>query len=793
MKTKLFLFLVLLSFISCTSNSDIQPLSGSNWGEIMNGDAENVVSSNVINWTSDGGNQAATHIFRNEAKKGNKSLTIFSYAPKHGRWYTKVNVKPWSTYSFSGWIKTEDLVLTKGDGAGFNLVAHGREFDILEEYEYYSGTNDWNKVEIKFNTDDQDCLILECLLNKGGLASGRVWFDHMELELIQSDSFKPKISIDIKDEKEEMPGYIYGQFIEHLGKCIYGGIWAEMLEDRKFYNAPNDRDSPWRTIGEKSALLMDTNDSFVGDQTPVLVVSKKNQISLIQSNLGIREETKYEGRIVLKSQGIQQVKVTLSWGDEEDQQLVCIVNGINRSYQTYPITFSSEIFNQNASLKIEPVGEGQLWIGTVSLMPGNNIDGFRADVIDLLKELNSPVYRWPGGNFVSGYNWRDGIGNQDKRPPRKNPAWTGIEHNDVGVHEFLRFCEILETEAYIAVNAGLGGVEEARKEVEYCIGRIETPMGKLRAENGHSNPWEVNWWSIGNEMYGGWQLGFMSTEQFVDKHNEFAQAMWSVNPDINLVAVGNPGPWDEMVLSNCADNMNYISEHFYRQDWHGGGLLTHIRQIPDAIRNRAEIHRKYRKEIPALKGKDIRICMDEWNYWYGPHIYGELGVRYFLRDALGVAAGINEFSRQSDIIFMANYAQTVNVIGAIKTNTTHSTMAATGQALKMYRKYFGIIPVKVSGETRPLDIAATLTKDRKTLVISAVNQSWEKQEFTVDLNGVNYSNNIEKISLTGPDDMAFNEPGRDPQVSIEGPETTNFKGKLTINPFQACLYRINLE
>jgi alpha-N-arabinofuranosidase len=222
-------------------------------------------------------------------------------------------------------------------------------------------------------------------------------------------------------------------------------------------------------------------------------------------------------------------------------------------------------------------------------------------------------------------------------------------------------------------------------------------MGKLRTTNGHAEPWKVKWWSIGNEMYGDWQIGHMSTESFVKKHNAFADAMRSVDPEIKLIAVGDLGDWDRMVLSNCADGMDLISEHFYRQDWHGGGLMTHIKQIPDAIREKAEAHRQYRKEIPALDGKDIRICMDEWNYWYGPHVYGELGTRYFFRDAMGIAAGINEYSRQSDIIFMANYAQTVNVIGCIKTNTTSSVFDATGQVLKLYRQVFGTIPVTITG------------------------------------------------------------------------------------------------
>ncbi len=133
----------------------------------------------------------------------------------------------------------------------------------------------------------------------------------------------------------------------------------------------------------------------------------------------------------------------------------------------------------NGRIEIVSHGKGNLLIGTVSLMPADNIRGWRADTVALLKQLNSPVYRWPGGNFVSGYDWKDGIGDPDRRPPRKNPAWKGIEHNDVGIHEFMDLCREIDTEAFIAVNTGQGGVQAAAEEIEYVNGGADTPMGKL--------------------------------------------------------------------------------------------------------------------------------------------------------------------------------------------------------------------------------------------------------------------------------------------------------------------------
>ena len=778
MRNLLLLFAVALFISSCAWSTEQGTV-------IPNPSAEEGTGSAVTGWNGEtrGGGMIAFYDY--EAHHGKKSLMLQSNRPAGGRWMTRVELRPWSEYKFTGWVKTEGVQSRGGKGAGFRFDA------FVAEYSGLTGTNDWTKIEFVFSTGNDDSSVLSCLLGLDGPASGRAWFDDMTLELVSSDKFRTAVTIDVADVKEPMSEYIYGQFIEHLGRCIYGGIWAEMLEDRKFWYVPGERESPWQVMGKRELFSVDRVSPFTGDKTPVLGIDGSGSASMQQSGLGLKPDLDYEGRIILKAtRGITAVKVSLHQG--EQTQTVTIEKP-GPAFNTYPLKFRSGDLTHNASISIEPEGRCKVWIGTASLMPSDNIQGFRSDVMALLRELNSPVYRWPGGNFVSGYDWRDGIGDRDKRPPRKNPAWQGVEHNDVGLHEFITFCEILGTEPYIAVNAGLGDSKQAREEVEYCNGSAETPMGRIRAVNGHPEPWNVKWWSIGNEMYGDWQLGHMSTADFVKKHNAFADAMRSVDPDIKLIAVGELGEWDRMVLANCSESMDLISEHFYRQDWHGGGLLTHVKQIPDAIREKADAHRQYRKEIPQLKGKDIRICMDEWNYWYGPHIYGELGTRYFMRDAMGIAAGLNEYSRQSDMVFMANYAQTVNVIGCIKTNTTSSVFDATGQVLKLYRQKFGTIPVTITGETRPLDIAATLDKDGKKLTVSVVNATWDEVKLPVTVLNGTLSGDGELWQVTAPDDMATNEPGRPENVKTEGPVKISSGSALTIGPASINLFVFNLN
>jgi len=357
-------------------------------------------------------------------------------------------------------------------------------------------------------------------------------------------------------------------------------------------------------------------------------------------------------------------------------------------------------------------------------MPADNIDGFRPDVLALLKELNAPVYRWPGGNFVSGYDWRDGIGDRDRRPPRKNPAWKGVEHNDVGIHEYLDLMRLIGAEPYITVNSGLGDVVMAVEELEYANGAPDSKMGRRRAANGHPEPWGVRFWSVGNEMYGDWQLGHMPLADYVKKHILFASAMKAADPSIKIVAVGAVGPWSETMLAEAANAMDLMSEHFYVGL--KPGLLSHVSQMPSEVRRIAEAHRKYRASIPSLKTKEVPVALDEWNYWHGPEIYGEIGTQYFLEDALGIAAAFNEYARQSDVYFMANYAQTVNVIGAIKTSKTAAVLDTTGVILALYRAHFGTVPVAVGGSPAPLDVMVA-EESRSRLWLRAAEVLSEEQ------------------------------------------------------------------
>ncbi len=605
---------------------------------------------------------------------------------------------------------------------------------------------------------------------------------------------------------------LYGQFIEHLGRSIYGGLWAEMLEDRKFYypvtgeapawemytpGAPSWEGeghpyelllrSPWLVLGDKKAVSMVKEGALAGEHSPQLVsAGPKAPVGLAQERLALREGREYVGRIVLAGDAAAgPVEVSLVWGGGASDRQTLVHPVLGAEWKTHPLRFRAGRSTDNGRLEIVARGAGALRVGAVSLMPADNVDGWRGDTLARLRELDSPVYRWPGGNFVSGYDWKDGIGDPDRRPPRKNPAWKGVEPNDVGLHEFMDLCRLIDTKPYVAVNTGLGGPKGAAELVEYANGATTTIMGRRRAQNGRSRPFGVKLWAVGNEMYGDWQIGHMPLEKYVAKHREVVDAMRAVDPKIEPVGVGAVGEWSQTMLGRAATHMSLISEHLYWQE--KPDVVAHVAQAVDGIRKVAEAHRAYRREIPALKGRTVKVALDEWNYWYGPNEYGELGTRYFLKDGLGIAAGLHELFRDADVYEMANYAQTVNVIGAIKTTATEAELEPTGLVLALYRRHFGTLPVPVREQPAPLDVAAAWTADRTALTIAVVNPTLEARTLRLDAGAARLSGRGRRFVLTGDGPRAHNAPGQPRGVAVEESPAGPLVQPLSVGPLSVTL------
>jgi alpha-N-arabinofuranosidase len=354
------------------------------------------------------------------------------------------------------------------------------------------------------------------------------------------------VAVDAAKASDPITKYLYGGFIEHLGNLINSNLWSEMLDDRKFYypvNAEPVQTVPggrggvrrWRPVGPAASVRMDHNRPYAGEQTPVVNLDLTPH-GMRQGGLALQKNKSYAGRIVIAGDPGATVSVRLKWGPNPADGQTISTGALHRDFAKVSLKFTSGANTDDGQIEIVGTGTGSFRVGAVSLMPADNLNGFRADAIALLKQMNSGFYRFPGGNFLSNHDWRNAIGDPDKRPPVWDYYWAALQPNDVGTDELLTMCDLLGVEPYISVNAGFGDARSAAELVEYTNGSPATPMGKLRAANGHPQPYRIKFWNIGNEAYGWWQFGHMVLNQYALKNNMFADAMRKVDPSITLIA-----------------------------------------------------------------------------------------------------------------------------------------------------------------------------------------------------------------------------------------------------------------
>lgn len=308
--------------------------------------------------------------------------------------------------------------------------------------------------------------------------------------------------------------------------------------------------------------------------------------------------------------------------------------------------------------------------------------GLRRDVLAALRELNFRSIRYPGGNFLSGYHWEDGVGPREKRPRRRELAWQSVESNQFGTDEFIHFCREIRSEPMLGVNMGTGSIQDAANLVEYCNAPAGTQYADLRVANGHAGPHGVRYWCLGNEMDGPWQIGHLEAQEYGRKALEAAKMMRLQDPDIQLVLCGSssslmPGypEWDRVVLEHCYEQVDYHSMHYYANNRDGDtdSYLAETVRL-EAFIDTLEGVLRYVKAKTRSK-REVCLSWDEWNIWHhggsvqggwreAPRLIEEV---YTLEDALLAAQWLNLFLRRADVLKIACLAQIVNVIAPILT------------------------------------------------------------------------------------------------------------------------------
>lgn len=649
--------------------------------------------------------------------------------------------------------------------------------------------------------------------------------------------------IDVAKRRDPISKYVYGAFIEHIGTLVYESLWSEVLYDRKFFAPLREQPAPakqWGTVGTEGTVTMDTRAPYVGDQSPLVALARSESRGIRQTGLTLAAK-EYVGRVVISGDPGAHVVATLSWGSGAGNRQSVVLR-IKKNWATVPVRFTCGAATTNGSLEITGTGTGSFRIGALSLMPADNVEGFRKDTVDLLRGIGSGFWRFPGGNFVSGHDWKNAIGDPDKRPTTMDYDRNFPQSNDVGTDEFLALCRLLDTEPYPCVNTGFGSAREAAEMVEYVNGAADTPMGRLRAANGHPKPYNVKYWAVGNEMFGYWQLGYMTPAQYMIKHNLFAQAMKKVDPSIAIVAVGafpasmtihrlpyyidsstrkivQPTPviveygsetdWNYRLMKTCAGNFDVISEHCYgttqRFDLEQGKYVdvTPEQSVLDACRRGANyIHsvrenwELYQKDFPELEQNKIKVSIDEWGF---QHASG-------LQQVLGLAMMLHEMFRDSDFITMAAYTMGTSWLSYNRTDATYS---APGLLFQLYRQHFGTVPVEITGNspqpaptwpvggdqpsvnaggpTYPLDVMAALSDDGRTLTVAAINATADAQPINLNLTGFTPDSRGHLWRLTGPSLAATNRVGQPPQVTVTEAAFNALDGNVSVAPYSVEL------
>ncbi len=424
------------------------------------------------------------------------------------------------------------------------------------------------------------------------------WFPY---EVRQADGGRAVLDVRADARGEPVRRELYGKFTEHLGANVYNGIWAQILVNPGFEGAGAFDHGPasgharkmlervggrqrwmradglvdayrkgvapfWAAFG-KDATYAHVGGAFNSDHCQRIDVTGSTAGVQQPMWLPLHRVETFELTLAARGEGVGELSVSIRKGPKAGKAVSSTtkLTGLSDKWRklraTLKVTDAAARRGDLYWLRVEAAGKGTIWLDQVLLFPSDHVRGFDPDVVRLLKDSKLPLLRFPGGNFVSGYHWKDGVGPVDERPSRPNPAWYGIEYNHVGTDEMMAFCKAVGCEPMICVNAGNGTPSEAAAWVEYCNGSTSTKYGALRAKHGHAKPYGVRYWEVGNELYGSWQVGWCDAATYAKRYKTFRSAMLKVDPKIQFIANGHGPRWNATVVQGNPKTVRSLSIH----------------------------------------------------------------------------------------------------------------------------------------------------------------------------------------------------------------------------------------
>lgn len=599
--------------------------------------------------------------------------------------------------------------------------------------------------------------------------------------LTAASSQTATLKIDANKIENAISPLLYGQFAEFMYQDIKGGLFAELIRDRGFDEQPNalglprywERDPDDRNDDAAMHFAWDADNYLPAESDQNTLASQHSLRVEIRANdsqrrgihqgwIPFRSGIEYHGYVWLKSADyVGDVDVALE-ADETggEQYATATITQIAGDWKKYPFTLRPSKSDPLAKVALIFSGHGRVWIDQVSLMPGDAEGGVRHDVETRVTALHPGFIRWPGGNVAQDYHWKWGIGPRDRRPVWVNASWANeLEPSDFGTDEFILFARRVGAQPSITVNVeGRGATaDEAAAWVQYCNGDAQSQYGRVRAANGSPEPFHVQYWEVGNEIWGDWVRGHSDATAYANNLNRYVQKMKAVDPSIKIIASGdNNLDWNRTVLTIAGNNIDYLAVHHYYGLTEMNGDTNNLRARPlHYERVYGEMQRMIRELVP---GRDIKLAINEWNTSL------PVPAQQSMQSALYGARLMNVFERTGDLVQMSAVSDLVNGwSGGIIQASRHTLFVTPTYLVNMlYASHLGrerlastlsgpTFDSTLEGKTVPvLDAVVSRSASRRQIFIKIVNTEPTKaMPVQISLAGVQVVNHAHVETLSG--------------------------------------------
>jgi dipeptidyl aminopeptidase/acylaminoacyl peptidase/alpha-L-arabinofuranosidase len=687
---------------------------------------------------------AADDTIRHE---GRQSLRISAVEPSDTALGQEVQLRAGRWYRLSGWVRTRGLVLHGASVFGTFQVQLPDGRGILASGLNHGSDTDWTEVALGFHAPADGRARIAVFLAGFGRGTGTAWFDDLKLEEVDLARTPVKVTRDVLCPGEISP-LQYGQFIEYLCDLV-PGMWAEKLHDGTFegltpykfvfLKETDFRAKAWYPCGavNRAEHSLDRSDPVSGAVAQKIAVpaGPPCTVGIAQDGIAIDRGKACVFSCWLRQEGLQgPVKIRLH---HEGTVHAAHEFRPTEKWVKYSARLVPSAGDTNATLTIEFRGPGTLWIDNASLMPEDNIGGWRPDVVAAVRALKPGIIRFGGSALddenLGDFEWRDTLGDPDRRKPFR--AWGGLQPTGPGLEEIVQFCRLVEAEPLLCVRFRGRSPKDAAEQVEYFNGSADTPLGRLRAGNGHPQPYGVKYWQVGNEREG---------TEYEKRLAEFCKAMKAVDPSIKLLS-SYPRPG---VLRQAGELLDYVCPHHYECE-------DLAREENDLLATRA-LCRSLAPHRP------LRIAVTEWNTTGGD--WGPRRARLWtMENALACARYHNLLHRHCDLVEIANRSNLTNSFcsGIIQTDNHRLYKTPTYYAQQLYAVQTGNRPLQIAS-TMPSnvapDLSATLSRGGDVVILFAVNSTFEDITRPLDLSAFGGSGGQEVEVWTLADSRQAGEP-----------------------------------